>query len=171
MRGKSFGIVVLSCSGVFVVLLSGCASTQPPAHKVGYGWEFAQAPAQGPAPGTAQRITTSSVEEPATNEQAIIAYLRLENNNDGSEKDHAVVETLQQELITKLSLSGVGQFHGGDRMQGFANFYMYGPDADKLADAVLPVLKQSHPRAGSYLLKRYGPPGTETPSVRVSLSD
>jgi len=47
--------------------------------------------------------------------------------------------------------------------------YMYGPSAERLFAAVLPVLKKFRAPKGSYVVKRYGKPGAR--QDRIALSD
>ena len=89
-------------------------------------------------------------------EHAVIAYMKLSDGGFGSEVEVARYFELEDNLEAVINDAGVGEFDGNEVGEGFFTLYMYGPDADKLAEVVLPVLERSGPPAGSYVLKRYG---------------
>ncbi len=59
--------------------------------------------------------------------------------------------------------SGVGAYDTNEFERGYLRLYMYGPDANRLAEVVAPVLGEAPP--GSYIVKRYGPPGADLERV------
>ncbi len=50
-----------------------------------------------------------------------------------------------------------------DVERGYLRLYMYGPDANRLAEVVAPALRDAPP--GSYLVKQYGPAGADLERV------
>ncbi len=78
---------------------------------------------------------------------------------------------LEDQLEAAIAAAGVGEFDGNevaaDGSDGY--LYMYGPDADKLFDAVRPVLESAPFMRGAQVQKRYGPPEDGTPEVSVTI--
>ncbi len=70
----------------------------------------------------------------------------------------APLHALEDELEQVIKDADVGVFDGHeialDGSDGF--YYMYGPDADRLAEIVLPVLKESDFCKGARVTLRYG---------------
>jgi hypothetical protein len=56
-----------------------------------------------------------------------------------------------------------GVYDTNEVERGYLRLYMYGPDANRLADVVAPALRDAPP--GSYLVKRYGPDGADLERV------
>lgn len=67
---------------------------------------------------------------------------------------------LEQQLESAISAAGVGEYDGNevavDGSDGY--LYMYGPDADKLFEAIRPILEKTTFMRGAEVRKRYGPP-------------
>ena len=87
-------------------------------------------------------------------EQAVIvrfAYRQL---------DLGPLQELEDELISAIEAADVGEFDGyeiaNDGSDG--SLYMYGPDADKLFEAVRPVLASARCIQNVVATIRYGPP-------------
>ena len=100
-------------------------------------------------------------------EQAVLLYLKLSDDNFGESEEREAVFKLEDELEKKIAAASVGELDGHEFGEGFATFYMYGPDADKLFDAVIDTIRKVKLRTGSYIIKRYGEPGAR--EERVSL--
>jgi hypothetical protein len=66
------------------------------------------------------------------------------------------MQQIEVHLEQAIRKAGVGEFDGDEFGGGFCVLYMYGPDADKLAAVVLPILRSTRPEPGSYVVKRYG---------------
>jgi len=77
------------------------------------------------------------------------------------------LDTIEDPLIAAIEASGIGEFDGNAIGPDGAVLYMYGSDADALFEVVGPVLEGVELPAGSYALKRYGPPGAN--ETRVNL--
>ena len=66
---------------------------------------------------------------------------------------------LGEKLESALQSASAGALDGEEFGTTEANYYLYGPDADLLFDAVKSVLGELDAPPGSYVKKRYGPPG------------
>jgi hypothetical protein len=101
-----------------------------------------------------------------TPEHAVIVYF-----NYGS-TDLQPLFALEDKLEQAISAANAGEFDGNevavDGSDGY--LYMYGPDADKLFEAVRPVLESSSFMKGAAVTKRYGPPedGIREVVVRIA---
>jgi hypothetical protein len=62
---------------------------------------------------------------------------------------------------------GVGAYCGKDWITHLAVMVLYGRDADRLLDVVMPILRQVPLPAGSYLVKRFG--GPDAREERINL--
>jgi hypothetical protein len=78
---------------------------------------------------------------------------------DSEHKLDAVFE-LEDIFKETLETSGVGDFDGDEFCEGpvetSVTFFMYGPDANKIYQVVLPILMRLPSLLGSYITKRYG---------------
>jgi hypothetical protein len=103
-------------------------------------------------------------------EHAVIVHLTLAGGEMGSPDERAEIATLQEEVSAVIDAVGVGEFDGDEWGGNECVLYMYGEDADRLFDAVRPVLLKLPPRSGSYAIKRQGDAGdANAKEERVSL--
>src|SRR6185295_11835054 len=93
-------------------------------------------------------------------EHAVILHIRLGNDEFGTPDEVASMHALEDELASAIKRARAGEHDGDEFGQGECVIYCYGPDADKLWNAVAPVLEPMTFRAGSYVVRRYGPPGS-----------
>jgi hypothetical protein len=100
---------------------------------------------------------TASAPEP--DEPCVVAYLKLSDAEFSSEREQMRLFALEDRLMRAIDASGAGRYEGNYLDRGFFRLYAAGPDAERLADVVRPLLADA-PR-GSILVKRNGPPGTE----------
>ncbi len=99
-------------------------------------------------------------------EHAVILRIQLAEDLP-AEAEQTRLFGIQDELAAAIESAGVGEFDGDEWGDGQCTVYMYGPDADRLWDAIAPLLER-HPFArGSSAVRRYGPPGAR--EDRVSL--
>ena len=77
----------------------------------------------------------------------------------------ALVGRLAGALSARVSATGVGEYDGEAVGEGWAIFYCYGPDADRLWGAVAEEVDLPSLPSGSYVVKRYGEPGA--PEERI----
>ena len=83
--------------------------------------------------------------------------------------DLSQLEALEDELIAAIEAAHVGDFDGNDVAAdgSEATLYMYGPDADKLFEAVRTVLERNNLTQGALATKRYGSARNGAPEARV----
>jgi hypothetical protein len=93
-----------------------------------------------------------SVVEQKPEEQALLITL------SGPIHDIQDIHTIEDELITAMTSSTVGEVDGHDFATdgSSATIYLYGPDADKLLLAASPVLMKFEIARGARLTRRYG---------------
>lgn len=101
-------------------------------------------------------------------EHCVKVYLKLSNEYGTPEEIEAIHE-LSDALEEAIQESGAGEFDGDEFGGGECTLYMYGPDADKLFEAIRKSLKSSPAATGGYALKRYGPPKEGVKEARVEL--
>lgn len=70
------------------------------------------------------------------------------------------VYDLDDVLMNIVEETGVGEYSGHEFCEGpdeeSVTFFMYGEDADKIHETIIPVLNYVPKLPGSYILKRYG---------------
>lgn len=78
---------------------------------------------------------------------------------------------LEDQLANAVESASVGQFDGNEiAVDGRDNlFYMYGPDANKIYEAIEPVLLSWDVLSQAQVLLRYGPPGMDTKQKLITL--
>ncbi len=92
---------------------------------------------------------------------AVLVYFKLANDEYGTESERVYLNELEVVLEAAYKDKPVGEFDGYETGDGWSTLYFYGPDADELyADVLLAIKKHPH-RRGSYVVKRYGPPGSK----------
>ena len=89
-------------------------------------------------------------------DHAVIAHLRLSDAGFGSEAEREAIFLLEDRLTTAIERARAGEFDGNEFGGGECTLYMYGPDADRLYNAIVPVLQMSPLGRGGYAIKRYG---------------
>lgn len=87
-------------------------------------------------------------------EHAVIVHFRYGST------DLSPLFKLEDALESALAATGAGQYDGNevaiDGRDGY--LYLYGPDADRLYEAVAAILKREAFMRGARVKKRYGPP-------------
>ena len=98
-------------------------------------------------------------------EQAVIVHF-LYGSTD-LQRLHALEDRLEK----AIAATKAGEFDGNeiatDGSDGF--LYMYGPDADRLFEVVMPILHSANFMEGATVRRRYGPPN-EGREVTVTIS-
>ena len=89
-------------------------------------------------------------------EQALIATIRLSSGEMGAKEERDRIIALQHQLSDSIQNSSAGELDGDEWGGGTCTIYMYGPSAERLLSLALPILRQFHAPAGSYLIKRCG---------------
>ena len=95
--------------------------------------------------------------------------VRVEFSFEGTDLDPLF--ELEDQLEEAIQKAGVGELDGDEVGQGVAVIFMYGPDADALLHAILPVLRASELVRDGFVLKQYGPPEDGVVEERVELSE
>jgi hypothetical protein len=99
-------------------------------------------------------------------EEALIIVIPL-SRAEGTREENRRLFQLEDELIKTIESAGAGEYDGNEIGEETFTMYAYGPSADKLFDAVIPVLAQHHLPPGSQVVKRYGKPGAREDRVRI----
>ncbi len=104
-------------------------------------------------------------EEPPANKHAVIAHFEY------GQTDLEPLFEVERQLEAAIEKAGVGEFDGNEiAVDGTdGSLYMYGPDADKLFEAVKPVLESADCLSEVVVRLQYGPPedGVKQKEVRV----
>jgi len=102
--------------------------------------------------------------------QEILICLKLSNEQIGTAGERQAIAALQDRLIRVVQARGAGEFEDLEFAEGFGTLSFTGPNADRLAEVVLPVTRTHDSRRGSYLLKRYGEGGVREQSIILGVS-
>jgi len=94
--------------------------------------------------------------ENMSEEQALIAYIKLTGDEHGTAEEQDQLFKLQERLRQAVISSGVGECDGNALGDGFCTFYLYGKDADAIERVALPIVRELKIKKGSYYQKRYG---------------
>jgi len=97
-------------------------------------------------------------------QHAVLAHLKLADSHLGSEADVQACQALETRLESDIHRAGVGELDGNEIGGGECVLFMYGPDADRLFQAIEPALRSSPFARGGWVLKRYGNP--DDPAAR-----
>jgi hypothetical protein len=120
------------------------------------------------APGAWRLLRTPKIAN-AAEEQAVVVTIKLNSGDMDSAEERRRITALEDQLADAIKRSSTGEFDGDEYGGGVCTVYMYGPSAERLFAAVLPVLKKFRAPKGSYVVKRYGKPGAR--QDRIVLSD
>jgi hypothetical protein len=113
------------------------------------------------------RLSKSPHTAVAAEEQAVIVKLKLASGPKGKEDELNRIAKLEDELAHAIEKSSSGDLDGDEFGDGFCTIYLYGPSAERLFASVQPMLKGFRAAIGSYVIKRYGKPGSK--QDRISL--
>jgi hypothetical protein len=90
---------------------------------------------------------------------SVVAYLKLSDAELTNDREQMRLFALEDRLMRAIDASGAGTYEGNYLDRGFLRLYASGPDADRLAAVIRPLLEGAPP--GSVLVKRNGPPGAD----------
>ena len=113
------------------------------------------------------RLYKSSHAAVAAEEQAVILKLKLVSGPMGNEEERKRITELEDQLANAIKQSSSGDFDGDEYGDGFCTLYMYGPSAERLFTSVQPSLKGFRAASGSYVIKRYGKPGSKQDRITL----
>jgi hypothetical protein len=103
----------------------------------------------------------------AAEEHAVILKLKLVSGPMGNEEQLKRITELEDQLANAIKQSSSGDFDGDEYGEGFCTIYMYGPSAERLFASVQPTLKGFRAARGSYVILRYGKPGSKQDRIKL----
>ena len=104
----------------------------------------------------------------AASEHAVIAVISLKSGDMGSADERDRIVALERQLSSAIAQSKAGELDGDEFGGGVCTIYLYGPSAERLSEVVLPILRSFRPPAGSYVIKRYGKPGSKEDRISIA---
>lgn len=90
---------------------------------------------------------------------------------DYGSRDLSPLFELEDRLEAAIEAAQAGEYDGNEIAVdgGDGSLYMYGPDADRLVDVILPVLVAAPFMKGAAITKRYGPPEDGVREVEIEV--
>ena len=112
-----------------------------------------------------QEIAAAKPAPQAAVEHAVIVQFNFPSG------DLKKIIEVEDQLAKALEETGAGELDGNEiALDGRDNlFYLYGPDADKLYEAIEPVLLSLEMLSQARVLLRYGPPSLDTRQKTVTV--
>jgi hypothetical protein len=102
-------------------------------------------------------------------EHAVIVHLKFRNGAFGEAERRQAIFTLEEQLTQAIQEMSAGEFDGDEFGHGECVLYMYGPYAERLFDAIKPILTVSLVAAGGFAIKQFGEARDPTArEVRIS---
>jgi hypothetical protein len=92
---------------------------------------------------------------PVKSEDCVKVHFKLSDGEYGSEQERDAVHGFTDKLDALIREHDAGEFDGDEFGGGEGTLFMYGPDADRLYETVLPALKSWAKLRGGYVIKRY----------------
>src|SRR5690349_7648988 len=90
-------------------------------------------------------------------EHCVKVYLKL-SEGYGTVEERNAIRKLSKILEHSIQLCDAGELDGDEFGGGRCVLWMYGPDADRLFEAIRDVLAANALARGGYAVKRYGAP-------------
>jgi hypothetical protein len=109
-----------------------------------------------------EKQTLSSGDE----EQAVLVYIRLSDEQWGSQQDVQAVFDLEDRLREVIERQQLGEYDGNEIGEGFGRLFMYASDADCLFSGIEATLKAFESVNSMVVVKRYGKPGAREVIIR-----
>jgi len=100
-------------------------------------------------------------DEKPPEDHAVLVTLKLSDAAFGDAEERDAIHALSDRLDAAIRAAGAGEFDGDEFGDGVCTLYMYGPDADRLFEAIRPVLEGCSFMRGAHITLRYGPPSAE----------
>jgi len=107
----------------------------------------------------------------AAEEQAVVITIPFHSGKAGNADELKRLYALEDQLIVGIKESGAGEYDGNEIGEGVFTIYIYGSSAERLFVVVRPILKKFRPPTGSFLIKRYGKPGSKQDRVAIDGDD
>ena len=99
----------------------------------------------------------NSPKQPA--EHAVTINIKLTGKSFEDESERVSIEVLEQKITRALENISFAELDGDEFGQGECSIFLYGQDADKLFEAIHPLLDTWNLFKGGSVTRRYGPPG------------
>jgi len=103
----------------------------------------------------------------AAEEQAVILKIRLASGPKGNEDEFKRIAKLEDQLAQAVEKASSGDLDGDEFGDGFCTIYLYGPSAERMFASVQHTLKGFRAASGSYVIKRYGKPGSKQDRIEI----
>jgi hypothetical protein len=87
--------------------------------------------------------------------------MRLSNDHFGNETEDRTLGELEAQIERHLDGTDAGEWDGHETGGGYHKIFLYGPCAEKLSEAVLPLVLRYPALPGSYMVKRFGELGSD----------
>lgn len=97
-------------------------------------------------------------------QEAVIIRIKLSDNEFGEDHERMAAYEVEDRLLDGIT-PDIGEVDGHEFGDGFATIFLYGPSADALTEKILPILSLTNTRSGSFVTKRYGPPGANEQTI------
>jgi hypothetical protein len=118
---------------------------------------------------TLAALRTTNYQHQSMPEHCVQVVLPLSSEH-GSSNEVESIHELTDEIADAIEEHEAGEFDGDEFGGSICRLYMYGPDADKLFDAIKRLLLASPLSKGGHAIKRYGPPEDGVKEVRVDFA-
>ena len=94
----------------------------------------------------------------ADQQEALIVHIKLSDDEFGDGPERLAAYEVEDRLLDGIP-ADIGEVDGHEFGGGYATIFVYGPSAEALFGIILPMLAASTLPIGSFVTKRYGPPG------------
>lgn len=101
-------------------------------------------------------------------EQAILIYIKLSDDGLGSPHDSEFIFSLEDQIKEVIIKDKHYEYDGHEFGGGYCILFMYALNADDLYRKIRPTLKSTAFPGKSYLVRRYGPPGSEQDVIELT---
>lgn len=100
-------------------------------------------------------------------EQAVLIHLKLTDDEFGGDEETFNLYSFEDALELLVNEAHVGEMDGHEFGGGYAVFFLYGSDANKLYSVVEKRVLEQPALPGSYLTKRFGPIGASQERIEL----
>ncbi len=98
-------------------------------------------------------------------QQAVVVHLKLSDEGLGAFDEREKAFALEDRLEEIIAGLAIGEYDGHEFGEGWCRLYIYGDDANRIGEAIIPVVRDASPPPGTFLVKRFGPPGARQEEV------
>lgn len=112
-----------------------------------------------------KKQNNGTTEPSAKAEQRVTIHMRLSGPGLATSEERDSIHKISEMLAEAIIVHGAGEFDGDVFGDGQCELFMYGPDADRLFEAISPILKDWQALKGGYVVKRFGPPGSKSAKI------